>query len=164
MMTSHQPKHMDPLEGTTYRARGALYTFKALATDTGGAYTLSTAENPPGTGVPPHIQHQEDEAFFVLAGTYTMQVGDRTLACGPGAFVFVPRGTAHAFQNTGSAPARLLILQSPGGLHERYFAEAWEPIADPAHPPVEEPAPDFRKVGAAAQRYGIEILLPPPQG
>jgi len=51
-----QPKHVLPSQGKTYRARGFLCTFKLLASDTNGAFTLSEAFNAPNTGVPPHIQ------------------------------------------------------------------------------------------------------------
>src|SRR6476659_651944 len=49
-----QPKHVLPGQGSAYRARGFLCTFKLLASDTNGAFTLSEASNAPGTGVPPH--------------------------------------------------------------------------------------------------------------
>ena len=156
-----QPKHVLPTQGRTYRARGFLCTFKLLASDTNGAFTLSEASNAPNTGVPPHIQHLEDEAFIVLEGSYTFQVGDQTLQCGPGEVLYVPHGVPHALANTGTEPARLLILQAPGGIHEQYFAEAWEPIEDPSNLPLEGGPPDFAKITAAAQRHGIEMVPPP---
>jgi mannose-6-phosphate isomerase-like protein (cupin superfamily) len=156
-----QPKHVLSTQGKTYRARGFLCTFKLLASDTNGAFTLSEASNAPNTGVPPHIQHLEDEAFIVLEGSYSFQVGDQTLQCGPGEVIYVPRGVPHALANTGSETARMLILQAPGGIHEQYFAEAWEPIEDPSHLPPEGGPPDFGKITAAAQRHGIEMVSPP---
>jgi len=161
-MTHHaQPKHVLPTQGRTYRARGFLCTFKLLASDTNGAFTLSEASNAPNTGVPPHIQHLEDEAFIVLEGSYTIQVGDRTMQCGPGEVVYVPRGVSHAFENNRTGLARMLILQAPGGIHEQYFAEAWEPIEDLSNLPPEGGPPDFGKIQAAAQRHGIEMVPPP---
>ena len=156
-----QPKHVLPSQGSTYRARGFFCTFKLLASDTNGAFTLSEASNAPNTGVPPHIQHLEDEAVIILEGSYTFQVGDQTLQCGPGEVVYVPRGVPHALENTGTKPARMLILQAPGGIHEQYFAEAWEPIEDLSNPPPEGGPPDIGKIKAAAQRHGIEMVLPP---
>jgi quercetin dioxygenase-like cupin family protein len=161
-MASHaQSKHVLPSQGRTYRARGGLYTFRLLASDTNGAFTLSEACNAPNTGVPPHIQPLEDEAFIILEGSYTFQAGDQSMQCGSGEVVYVPRGVPHAFENTGTEPARMLILQAPGGIHEQYFAEAWEPIEDPSNLPPTEGPPDFGKIKAAAQRHGIEILPSP---
>lgn len=163
-MASHaQSKRVLPSQGRTYRARGGLYTFKLLASDTNGAFTLMEGYNPPNTGVPPHIQHLEDEAFIVLQGSYTFRVGDQTLQCGPGEVIYAPRGVPHAFENTDTEPARMLILQAPGGIHEQYFAEAWEPIEDPSHLPPEGGPPDFAKIKAAAGRHGIEMVPPPAQ-
>ncbi len=156
------PRHLAPTEGRTVRVIADLVTFKALAADTGGAYSLFETTTLPQGGTPPHRQHYEEEAFFVLEGTYTFRIGDETVALGPGGFAFVPRGTIHAFTNTGSGPARMLILVTPGGIHEQFFAEIGEPIADPAAPPPAGP-PDVEKLLAVAAKYGVEIL-PPPAG
>ena len=53
-----------------------------------------------------HIDHRDDEAFFVLEGTYSCLLGDQTLECGPGESFFAPRGTPHAFKNVGDTQAR----------------------------------------------------------
>ena len=156
-----QPIRVLPNQGRTYRARGFLCTFKLLANDTNGTFTLSEASNAPNTGVPPHIQHLEDEAFIVLEGSYSFQVGDQSMQCGPGEVIYVPRGIPHTFENTGTGLARMLILQAPGGIHEQYFAEAWEPIEDPSNLPPEAGPPDFGKIAAAAQRHGIEMVSSP---
>lgn len=147
--------------GTTmYRARGALFTLLSPAANTNGAYSLWEGVNPPGTGVPPHIQHREDESFYVLEGTYTFWTLEGIQHCGPGDFLLAARGAPHGFRNEGPGQARLLIVQSPGGLHEQYFAEAWEAVDSSTNLPP-EPEPDFARVKAAAERAGIELL--PPQ-
>lgn len=144
---------------TTYRARGGLYTLVSPATSTNGAYSLWEAMNPPGTGVPPHIQHREEESFYILEGIYTFWTPEGTRSCGPGTFLLAARGTPHGFGNDGSGQARMLIMQSPGGVHEQYFAEAWERVDDPSNL-TPEPEPDFGKIKAAAERAGIELLPP----
>lgn len=142
---------------------GALFRLLSPAANTNGAYTLWEAVNPPGTEVPPHIQQREDESFYVLEGSYTFWTDEGTQTYGPGSFLLAPRGTPHGFRNEGPGQARMLIAQSPGGLHEQYFAEAWEAVEDLAHLSP-EPEPDFVKVKAAAKRAGIELLAPrPPQ-
>ena len=159
MIEQAQPLHLAHGGGTTYRARGGVYALISPAVTTSGAFSLWEATNPPGTGVPPHIHSGEDEAFYILAGRYTFWTPSGTQECGPGEFLLVPRGVPHGFQNGGPADARALIVQSPGGPHERYFAEAWEPVDDLAHLPP-EPEPDFAKIKAAAERAGIELLPP----
>ncbi len=75
---------------------------------------------------------------------------------GAGGYAFVPRGMVHAFTNVGNTPARMLILVTPGGLHEQFFAELGEPVDAPA------PAgpPDVERIVAVSAKYGIEILPP----
>ena len=115
--------------------------------------------NAPQGGIPPHIDHRDDEAFFVLEGTYDCRLGDRDLTCGPGESFFAPRGTPHAFKNVGDTEARMLIVQSPGGVIEKYLEEAWEKIEDPSNP-LPSVEPDFERVMVVAQKYGIEMLPP----
>ena len=160
-MTTEQSttKHVQPGQGKTFRARGDLFFFKVVGTDSNDAFSLCEVWNAPQGGVPPHIDHRNDEAFFVLEGTYACRLGDRDLTCGPGESFFAPRGTPHAFKNVGDAQARMLIVQSPGGVVEKYLEEAWETIEDPSNPPPPID-PDFERVMAVAQKYGIEMLPP----
>ena len=46
----------------------------------------------------------------------------------------VPPGTAHGFGNAGSAPATLLLIISPAGVHEEYFRELAAILARPGAP------------------------------
>ncbi len=160
-MTTEQSraKYVQPGQGKTFRARGDLFFFKVVGDDNDHAFSMCEVWNAPQGGVPPHIDHRDDEAFFVLEGTYACRLEDRDLTCGPGESFFAPRGTPHAFINVGDTQARMLIVQSPGGIIEKYMEEAWEKIEDPSNPPppVE---PDFEKVMAVAQKYGIEMLPP----
>ena len=158
MTTEHaRAKHVQTGQGKTFRARGDLFFFKVVGTDSNDAFSLCEVWNAPQGGVPPHIDHRDDEAFFILEGTYACRLGDRDLTCGPGESFFAPRGMPHAFTNVGDAQARMLIVQSPGGVIEKYLEEAWETIEDPLNlpPPVE---PDFERVLTVGQKYGIEVL------
>ncbi len=144
-------------EGPTYRVVADLVTFKATAATTNGAYGLFETRTPPGQGVPPHRQRYEEEAFWVLEGRYHFLVDGQQVELGPGGYVFVPRGTVHAYTNSGDSAGRMLILVSPGGIHERFFAEVGEPMGDPAVPAS---PPDLPRLIAVATKYGIEILPP----
>jgi mannose-6-phosphate isomerase-like protein (cupin superfamily) len=157
-----QGKRVQPGQGKTFRARGDLFFFKVVGADNENAFSMCEVWNAPQGGIPPHIDHRDDEAFFVLDGTYECLLGDRTLTCGPGESFFVPRGTPHAIKNVGDSQARILIVQSPGGVIERYMEEAWETIEDPASPPAPG-EPDFQRVMAVARQYGIEMLPPKRQ-
>ena len=66
--TSAVTVHVAADEGKTLWVVDELMTFKAVGENTGGAYTLTDSLVPPQGGPPPHIQHREDEAFWVLQG------------------------------------------------------------------------------------------------
>lgn len=144
----------------TYHLLGNIIRIKAGGALTNNAYSLVEITTAPGAGTPPHRQKDDDEAFFVLEGSYEFMHNGSLVAAGPGAFVFVAKGEPHAFRNAGSKPARMLIINSPAGLHENFFREAGDAIGE-NDPMPEAGAPDLPRLGAAAERYGIEFL--PPQ-
>lgn len=148
-----------PMKGQSIRFTGQMVTFRALAADTDGKFTLFECRVAPQQGALPHIEHNVDEAFLVREGTFTIQVEEQQQQCGPGDFVFVPKLVPHAFRNTGAEVGCLLILTIPGGFHERFFAEIGELTSDPEGPLPTEPL-DVEKVLAAGRRYGIELLPP----
>ena len=148
-------------EGRTLWVLGDLYEFKATAGDTGGTFALWETTTPPGNpGPPPHIHHNEDEAFYLLEGELELMVEGRASVVGAGTFVNIPKGTLHTFRNAGTTPTRFLGLVAPAGF-EGFFEEIGEPATDPSSPPPAGP-PDIEKIMATAPKYGLEI--PPPTG
>lgn len=138
---------------------GNILTFHLRSAATGGGFTLVECETLPGAGTPPHLQSRDDEAFFVLKGRFEFRLDDRKVTHGPRSFVHVPRGTVHAFRNADHSPARMLILNWPGGLHEAFFDAIATPVDEAAtEPPVTLPA--MSAVLAAAQASGIELVRP----
>jgi mannose-6-phosphate isomerase-like protein (cupin superfamily) len=82
--------------------------------ETNASYVVEVGLFPPGEGPPLHLHPNTDEVFYVADGEATFQLGDREVQLGAGAFVFVPRGTAHTARVSGDGPLRGLILISPG--------------------------------------------------
>ena len=74
-------------------------------------------------------------------------------------FVWLPRGSRHGYRVEGDEPVRTLVFSIPAGF-ERFVIEAGEPALARTLPPPSEP--DLEKLGAAAARYGQEILGPLP--
>src|SRR4051812_40939213 len=54
---------------------------------------------PPQMGPPEHKHIQYDESFWVVKGTFLIKIAERVVKVTEGAWIFVPRGTAHAFRN-----------------------------------------------------------------
>src|SRR5205809_7984731 len=103
-----------PGQGQLLTARGNVMAFKAVAEQTGGAFSRLERTVPPGARTPPPHRHVTcSEAFFVLAGTVAFRLDGAGLTGGAGDFLLVPRGAAHTSGNGGSEPARLLVLHAP---------------------------------------------------
>jgi quercetin dioxygenase-like cupin family protein len=87
--------------------------------DRDGRVALMDNRLGPGGGPPLH-HHQFDEAFFVLEGEVTFQLGDERHARRAGELAFARRGVPHTFANLSGEPARQLLVCTPAGF-ERYF-------------------------------------------
>lgn len=143
---------------------GMLITFKAVAEETGGEYSLYEETVPPQLGAPPHIHHRETEAFYVLEGEFEFIKGERTVRAGTGEFVHVPRGVVHGFTNVGEEPARFLAIVTPGGLHEKMLAGVGEQAKTETLPPLPEGPPDMvqmERMMETVRKYNTELLPPP---
>jgi quercetin dioxygenase-like cupin family protein len=111
---------------------------------------------PPGFASPYHVHHREDESFYVLQGHVAFVCDGKWLTAAPGDFVFGPRNIPHGFRVTGTAPAQMLLLLTPGGF-ERFTKDLGEPAGTPPSPP------DMARLVAVAASYGIDILGPLPE-
>jgi quercetin dioxygenase-like cupin family protein len=153
--------YVTPGEGTrSLWVLGELVTYKITSYQTGGAYSLFEVTTQPGAGPPPHVQHREDEAFYVLEGEYEFLVEGRTINAGAGSLIYVPKGNLHAHNNLGEGIGRILVSQTPGGLHEQFFEEIGQETKDTSTPPGSKSPPDMERIARIATHYGIE--MPPP--
>ena len=132
----------------TYRARGSVMFFKALAERDDGDFSLMERTLPPGGRRPPAHRHTNcSEGYFVLDGRVSVVVEGDEVTMGPDEFLLVPRGTAHTFGNAGAEEARLLVIHAPA--MDAYFAglhELWNR--------GEPPSPDEER--ALMARFGME--------
>ncbi len=152
--------HVPPGDGRSLWVLGELVTHKTTGEQTGGAYSLFEVTTQPGGGVLPHVQHREDESFYVLEGGYEFLVEARTIRAGAGFLLYVPKGNLHTYKNVGEGVGRMLVSQTPGGLYEHFFEEVGKPVDDEAGPLVFEDQPDVGRIVEVAAKYGIEIPVP----
>src|SRR3712207_6150448 len=138
-------EHVAACKGSrSLRVFGELVTSKITSYQTGGAYSLFEVTTQPGSGLPPHIHHREDEAFYVLEGEYEFLDEGRTINAGVGSLIYVPKGNLHTHKNIGEGIGRLLVSQTPGGLYERFVEEIGEEGKDRPMAAVSENTPDMR--------------------
>ena len=88
----------------------------ATREQTGGSIGLFRQTIAPQSGPPTHIHETEDEFLYVVKGEFKVKLGDHIMSAPAGSVMFVPRGTAHTFQNMGATPGILLVGVTPGGL------------------------------------------------
>jgi len=133
---------------------GMLAEIKASAADTGGRYTLVEITAPPGLQTPLHVHYREDEGFYVLEGSVTIQVGEETVELGAGQHAFGPRDVPHRF-TVGPGGAHMIWVLTPGGF-EDFVEEASVPAQAPTVPPPSVLPP--ANVAEIVLRHGNELL------
>lgn len=126
-----------PGEGRKLSLRGTGVGYKAEGVRPGGGPTVLEFSPAPGFSTGDHVHERIEEIFYVVEGAVEIRVGDRMLTAGPGDFVLVPPGTSHGFGNVADGPAKLLLIISPAGVHERYFEELADILAKPGPPDPE---------------------------
>lgn len=92
--------------------RGHLKVVNEPADEAG--YALVEAEHPAGEPrIRDHVHLRHEETLVVLEGQYEVRLGDAIVQVSAGDYVFVPRGTPHAYRNPGPGSAKVLNVISP---------------------------------------------------
>lgn len=108
------PVILGPGEGRAYPMGRIGAVFKADGAETNRKYSISEWWLEPHTKGPGPHSHAEDDVFYILEGTMSVLVGDAWIEARKGAFVLIPGGTTHDFENRSSARAGLLDFSHPG--------------------------------------------------
>jgi quercetin dioxygenase-like cupin family protein len=114
-----------------------------------GSVAVFEFDVPAGAKVP--IAHSHDgyeETIYGLDGILTWTIDDAPTDVGPGEAVWIPRGIAHRFDNTGGVDARALAIVTPGVLGPDYFREL-AAVFEAGGPP------DVAALGAVMRRHGL---------
>ena len=80
--------------------------------------TITEARYAPGERVAaPHVHHEHTDAFYVLEGELTFEIGReaKTITVSSGGFVAVPPEVVHSLRNDSDRPARWLTIHAPDG-------------------------------------------------
>lgn len=135
---------MLPPDGGRMITGGAVHARLLVAHDHPAYASTFEMQVAPGFDVGAHVHRDGEEMFFVLEGELDIlcfepldrtignwhQWQDRSgrvyLRGAPGAFMYVPPGTPHAFANPTRDPVRIFFQSSVQGGHENYFAELGE--------------------------------------
>jgi quercetin dioxygenase-like cupin family protein len=133
---------------------GGAMTFKTTSDRSNGRLTALDTVVAPGEGPPLHVHPDEDEFIYILEGTFRVKLGDELIEAPAGSFVFIPRGTAHTWQNVSDTTARFFAGVMPATVaFEEFFMRY-------AQLPVDERGVEsFARL--AAETKAFEVVGPP---
>lgn len=80
--------------------------------------TITHARCSPGQRVAaPHVHHDHTDAFYVLEGELTFEIGHgaKTITVSSGGFLAAPPEVAHSLRNASDRPARWLTIHARDG-------------------------------------------------
>ena len=140
--------------GSQYWFFGMLAQVKASSAETGGMYTLLEITAPADLQTPLHVHYREDEGFYVLTGSVSIEVGDATVELAAGQHAFGPRNIPHRF-TVGPDGAHMIWVLTPGGFDD-FVADVSVPADTPTIPPAGvEPPEDAAEI---VLRHAMELL------
>jgi mannose-6-phosphate isomerase-like protein (cupin superfamily) len=155
MYPSNDLKIVGPQAGAVLNVLGADIAVKSSGDP--GKFFFADHAVPPGYAVPLHVHEDEDEAFYLLEGEVTLITRDGESKARPGDYVHLPRGVPHGFVNASGAPARVLVVASPGGKLEGLF-RGLDAAASQAAASKAALAPE--QVGGICAAHGVRMLPP----
>ena len=129
-------------------------TFKLLSDQTEDSIAVFEEVVPVGGGTPFHIHHTSDETIFIAAGEFIFKIGENISTCTTGTWVFIPRGMAHAWKNSGDKAGRAFYIFTPAE-----GAKVFEALRLLNLPIPEIDASILEKT---CRQYGYELVGPPP--
>ncbi len=131
-MSERQPIFLAPGAGRGYPMGRISAVFKADDRETQSRYSISEWWLEPKTQGPGAHAHEEDDVFYVIAGTMSFLLDAQWVDAPAGSFVLVPGGIQHDFENRSDAQAGVLNFSVPGNF-ERAMPEISQWFKE--HPP-----------------------------
>ena len=144
----------------TYNVLNILMKFHAFPSETMGKFCFVECLVPVGAGAPPNHHAGETESFYVIDGQIGFMVDGEEILAGPGDHVAIPDGAVHAFQAVGEKPARVLIINAPGNMHDRFFTGVGEPLPEGQTELPVPSEPDIPAIFAVAEEVGMTLVDP----
>lgn len=99
---------LPPGGGRAYPMGRIRAVFKADEAETANVYSISEWWLDPNTKGPGAHSHDEDDVFYVIEGTMSVRAGDDWIDAPKGAFVLIPGGMTHDFENRSDTRAGVL--------------------------------------------------------
>jgi mannose-6-phosphate isomerase-like protein (cupin superfamily) len=91
--------------------------------------SFCTEDIVPGRKIPVHKHLDNDEVIFIQRGAGIITLDEEQIGVQTGSVVFVPRGTWHGLENSGTETIRMVFQYTPAGFEE-YFVENGTPVGE----------------------------------
>ena len=147
-----------PGEGERLWFLGTLVTIRVPGEAVEGRFALMEFLFPHHASPPLHT-HPQDESYFVLEGSLTVQAGDQRFELEPGHTAVVPMEVPHTFR-VDSDTARVLVLSTPAGI-ERFVRDGGVEASAPTLPPADAPRPSAEQLERIFAAHGQRNVGPP---
>ena len=144
----------------TYNVLNILMKFHAFPSETMGKFCFVECLVPVGAGAPPNHHAGETESFYVMDGQIGFMVDGKEILAGPGDHGAIPDGAVHAFEAVGDKPARVLIINAPGNMHDRFFTGIGKPLPEGQKELPAPSAPDIPSIFEMAEEVGMTLVAP----
>lgn len=104
---------------------GSDMRFAVHAEHTGGRLGIHIANPKAGTSTPPHCHGSEDEFFYLIRGSMTLETPGASHTLEPGDFAYVPRGITH--RATHDTDSEVIVGLTPGTMQSAFRAISARP-------------------------------------
>lgn len=136
---------------------GTVIEVLASPEEVGDGICLIRGTVPPGVAVPLH-SHPDFEVFYVLEGAVEVfrskEGANGWTTVGVGAAVAVPANVKHAWRNTSSLPATMVVVTT-SKMHE-FFGEVGRPF-DPKRRPAPPTPEEMKSFLCTVAKYGYWV-------
>lgn len=130
-----KPLVVNPNEGRSYPMGRMSAIFKADLEETNSTLSVSEWWLEPQTEGPHIHSHPESHLFYIIDGTLTLYLeGKDWFEAQKGAYIYIPGGAEHGFENRSDRPVGFMSINTPGGFEKAippivaYFEE--NPLGD----------------------------------
>lgn len=146
-------------EKKAYWMVDTLWVILAEGKDTDNNFSLMWQFGNKGSGPGPHF-HEQDEAFFVIDGEITYMANDEILTAKAGSFVWIPRGTVHAFK-VESENVTVLNMYTPAGFEQTIITGGTPAEAFTLPPKDFQYINKMMAVGELFKKIGMHVVNAP---
>jgi len=113
------PIYLAPGAGRRYPMGRISSTFKADGDATAGTFSVSEWWLEANTKGPPAHSHDDDHALYVIDGTMSVEIDEQRFEATKGAFILLPGGSVHTFENRSGHRAGILSFNNSAGFEEK---------------------------------------------